>query len=63
MNLATNLERFASYFTDRTANVEENRQISFLEFNHDSKRVATALINLGVRKVKHVALCVANSYQ
>jgi long-chain acyl-CoA synthetase len=63
MNLARNLENSAFYFPDETAIVEENREISFLEFNHDSNRVATALIHLGVQAGDHIALCAPNSYQ
>jgi long-chain acyl-CoA synthetase len=63
MNLAENLERSAFYFPNRPAIIEEERQISFLEFNQESNRVATALIGLGVQGGDHVALCAPNSYR
>ena len=63
MNLAKNLESSALYFPGRPAIVEENRQISYLEFNQESNRVATALIGLGVQRGDHVALCAPNSYR
>jgi long-chain acyl-CoA synthetase len=63
MNLAENLERSAFYFPNRPAIIEEERQISYLEFNQESNRVATALIGLGVQEGDHVALCAPNSYR
>jgi hypothetical protein len=36
MNLERNLESSEFYFPDETAIVEENREISFLEFNQTS---------------------------
>jgi long-chain acyl-CoA synthetase len=63
MNLAENLERSAFYFPNRPAIIEEERQISYLEFNQESNRVATALIGLGVQGGDHVALCAPNSYR
>lgn len=50
MNLANSLERSAFYFPDRPAVIEGDREISFLEFNQDANRAATALINMGVQK-------------
>jgi len=61
MNLAENLERSVLYFPDRRAIIEAERQTSYLEFNQESNRVATALISLGVRRGDHVALCAPNS--
>jgi long-chain acyl-CoA synthetase len=63
MNLAENLERSAFYFPNRPAIIEEERQISYLELNQESNRVATALIGLGVQEGDHVALCAPNSYR
>jgi long-chain acyl-CoA synthetase len=61
MNLAGNLEESAFYFPNRPAIIEGERQTSYLEFNQESNRVATALISLGVRMGDHVALCAPNS--
>ncbi|MGQ9646944.1 MAG: class I adenylate-forming enzyme family protein [Thermodesulfobacteriota bacterium] len=61
MNLAENLERSVLYFPDRKAIIDEKRQTSYLEFNQESNRVATALISLGVQRGDHVALCAPNS--
>lgn len=63
MNLATNLERSAYYFPDHPAIIQDDRKTSFMEFNQESNRVATALIKLGIQKGDHVALCAPNSYQ
>jgi len=63
MNLAENLERSALYFPDRTVVIDREREFSYLEFNQESNRVATALINLGIQRGDHVALCAPNSYQ
>ncbi len=61
MNLATNLEKSAFYFPDRPALIEEDREVSYLEFNKESNRVATALIKVGIQMGDHVALCAPNS--
>ncbi|MEE9612947.1 MAG: AMP-binding protein, partial [Desulfatiglandales bacterium] len=62
MNVAKNLENAAFYFPDRPALIEDNRKISFHEFNEESNRVATALKSMGVQPGDHVALCAPNSY-
>ncbi len=62
MNLATNLEKSAFYFPDRPAVIEGQREISYLEFNREANRLATALIRLGINPGDHVALCAPNSY-
>ena len=63
MNLAENLERSAYYFPDRLSILQEDRKISYLEFNKESNRVATALIGLGVQRGDFVALCAPNSIE
>ena len=63
MNLAENLERSAYYFPDRLAILQEDRKISYLEFNKEANRVATALIGLGVQRGDFVALCAPNSIE
>jgi len=61
MNLATNLEKSAYYFPDRPALIEEDREISYLEFNKESNRVAHALMKMGIQMGDHVALWAPNS--
>jgi len=63
MNLAENLERSAYYFPDRPAILQEDRKISYLEFNKGSNRVATALIGLGIQRGDFVGLCAPNSIE
>jgi len=63
MNLAENLERSAFYFPNRPAILEDGRQVSYLELNQESNRVATALMALGVRPGDHIALCAPNSFR
>ncbi len=63
MNIAKNLENAAFYFPDRPAVIEGDQKISFLEFNQESNRIATALTGMGIQPGDHVALCAPNSYQ
>jgi long-chain acyl-CoA synthetase len=63
MNVARNLENAASYFPQQTAVIENDREISFLEFNRVSNRIATALQILGVHPGDHVALYTPNTYE
>jgi long-chain acyl-CoA synthetase len=63
MNLAENLERSAYYFPDRPAILQEDRKISYLEFNKEANRVATALIGLGIQRGDFVGLCAPNSIE
>jgi long-chain acyl-CoA synthetase len=63
MNVAKNLENAAFHFPEKTAVIENDREISFLEFNSASNRIATALIRLGVQPGDHVALYAPNAYE
>jgi len=63
VNIAKNLENAAFYFPDRPAVIEGDQKISFLEFNQESNRIATALAGMGIQPGDHVALCAPNSYQ
>jgi len=63
MNLAEILECSAFYFPDRLAILQEDRKISYLDFNKESNRVATALIGLGIRRGDFVGLCAPNSIE
>lgn len=62
MNIAQNLVRMAALFPEATAVNENNRDISYLQFNEESTRIASALIQLGIQPGEHVALCTPNSY-
>jgi long-chain acyl-CoA synthetase len=61
MNVAKNLENAAFYFPQQTAVIENDREISFLELNGFSNRIATALQSMGVQPGDHVALYTPNS--
>ncbi len=61
MNVARNLERSALYFPDRPALSEGSSEISYVQFNDQANRVATALIKLGVKPGDHVGLCAPNT--
>ncbi len=62
MNIAHNLENSTCYFPDRTAIIEEDRIISYSEFNRDANKAASAMASFGVRPGDHIALCAPNSY-
>ncbi|SHO44088.1 class I adenylate-forming enzyme family protein [Desulfopila aestuarii] len=62
MNLAAMLDNNAFYFPDRPAVIYEENTVSFLRFNQDVNRVASAMVSLGLKRGDHVALCAPNSY-
>jgi long-chain acyl-CoA synthetase len=62
MNIATNLEESAFYFPKHIAVFEEDRPITFVEFNQEAVRIASALAASGVKPGDHVAFCAPNSY-
>ena len=62
MNIADNLEKSAYYFPNNIAVFEEDRKVTFTEFNREASRIASALVNTGVQPGDHVALCAPNSY-
>lgn len=63
MNIASNLEKTAFYFADRCAVIDDDKIISYSQFNQDANRIASALQGRGVRPGEHVALCAPNSYE
>ena len=63
MNIATNLEKSACYFPERSAVIDGDKQISFRQFNVESSKIAAALVAAGVQPGDHVALCAPNSYE
>lgn len=62
MNIATNLERTALYFPDRTAVIENGKSTNYGKFNEDASRVANSLKSLGIVSGDTVALFAPNSY-
>jgi long-chain acyl-CoA synthetase len=62
MNIAANLDYVAFYFPDHIAVIEEDRSISFSEFNREANQIASALVSVGLQPGDHVALCAPNSY-
>ena len=62
MNIATNLEKAAFYFSDRPAIVEGENAFSYGEFNREANRIAGALVKIGLMPGDHVALCAPNSF-
>ena len=61
MNIARNLERSAFYFPDRPASSEDLSETSYAQLNDRANRVATALIQMGIRPGDHIGLCAPNS--
>ena len=61
MNLAKNLERSAFYFPDRPALSEDLSETSYARLNDRANRVATALIQMGVKPGDQCGLCAPNS--
>ena len=61
MNIAKNLERSAFYFPDRQALSDGSSEISYVQFNDQANRAATALIKLGVKPGDRIGLCAPNS--
>jgi long-chain acyl-CoA synthetase len=62
MNIASNLKNAAFYFPEHCAIIEDDKIITFSQFNQDANRVASALVGRGVRAGDLVALCAPNSY-
>jgi long-chain acyl-CoA synthetase len=62
MNIAANLDHAAFHFPGHTAVIEGDRAVSYLEFNRDANRIASALVGVGVQPGDHVAVCAPNSY-
>ena len=62
MNVAQNLENAAFHFPNRCAVFENQREITFEEFNQVSAQVASALCDVSIQPGDHVALCAPNSF-
>ncbi len=61
MNIATNLERSAYFFSDRPAISEAGTEMSYKELNEKANRIATALLAMGVGPGDTLGLCAPNS--
>ncbi|MHB8092654.1 MAG: class I adenylate-forming enzyme family protein [Syntrophales bacterium] len=61
MNVAKNLEQSALCFPERPALSEGSSETSYSQLNEKVNRVATALINLGIKPGDHIGLCAPNS--
>ena len=61
MNIAKNLERSAFYFPDRPVLGEDLSETSYAQLNDRANRVATALIQMGIKPGDHIGLCAPNS--
>ena len=63
MNLARILEYSASFFPNRPAVLDADREISYDALNRESNLIATALTDLGIKAGDDVAICAPNSLQ
>ncbi|MGD9282838.1 MAG: AMP-binding protein [Desulfobacterales bacterium] len=63
MNVASNLEKTAFHFPERTAVIEGDKVISYALFKQDARRIASALNRRGIRPGDHVGLCAPNAYE
>ncbi len=61
MNVATNLERSAMFFPDRPALSSERGELTYAALDDRASRVASALLNLGLKGGDHVAICATNT--
>jgi long-chain acyl-CoA synthetase len=61
MNIAKNLERSAFYFPNRPILSEDLSETSYAQLNDRANRVATALIQMGIKPGDHIGLCAPNS--
>jgi long-chain acyl-CoA synthetase len=62
MNLAAMLDDAALFLPDRPAVIEGENTTTFEQFNVDVNSVASALVDMGLLRGDHVALCAPNSY-
>ena len=62
MNIAKNLEDAALHFPNRSAVLENERDVNYMKLNHDASCIASALVATGLKPGDYVALCAPNSY-
>jgi long-chain acyl-CoA synthetase len=63
MNLARNLEQSAFFFPDRPAVCQDGLEMTYAQINDSVNRVATGLIEMGIRPGDHVGLYAPNSVE
>ena len=63
MNMGIHLTRAAKWFSERTAIVHKNVQLTYREFNERVNRLANGLTSLGLKKGDRVALFSPNRHQ
>ena len=63
MNIATSIERSAFHFPDRPAISIGGKETTYRQLNANANRVASALVDLGIRPGDRVALCEPNSLE
>ncbi len=61
MNLSHNLELSAFFFPDRPAIREAGSELTYAQLNDQANRIATGLIQLGLKPGEFVGLCAPNS--
>jgi long-chain acyl-CoA synthetase len=61
MNIATNLERSAQFFGRRPALSSDKGEVTYGEMNDRAGKIASGLVEMGLKPGEHVALCAANS--
>jgi len=61
MNLARNLEASAFFFPNRPAVREAGLELTYAQLNDRANRIATGLIDMGIKPGEHVGLCSLNS--
>jgi long-chain acyl-CoA synthetase len=61
MNLAVNLERSAFFFPQRPAVRQTGLEVTYTQLNDQSNRIATGLMQIGVKPGEPVGICAPNS--
>jgi len=61
MNVATNLESSAFYFPQQPALSEAGSEVTYGALNERVNRIATGLINMGIKPGEHVGICAPNT--
>lgn len=61
MNIAGSIERSAFFFPEHPAISNNGKETTYRQLNAEANRVASALVDLGIRPGEHIALCAPNS--